>query len=162
MQPKDATLISSNFLYETKKGEPDRRHAYNPLYITYDYGKLTIPQFRFTRSMTFYVSNRDSAKNMQEAYVNYLQYCKNDTPKEENKLASNIVQIPFNRQTNITEICDEIYSFRNLLSNNKDFIHILKNKHIEAITGIEDNNWQEIIDIIILCDLWYRTLSINC
>lgn len=153
MQPKDATLISSNFLYETKKGEPDRRHAYNPLYITYDYGKLTIPQFRFTRSMTFYVSNRDSAKNMQEAYVNYLQYCKNDTPKEENKLASNIVQIPFNRQTNITEICDEIYRFRNLLSNNKDFIHILKNKHIEAITGIEDNNWQEIIDIIILCDL---------
>ena len=153
MQPKDATLISSNFLYETKKGEPDRRHAYNPLYITYDYGKLTIPQFRFTRSMTFYVSNRDSAKNMQEAYVNYLQYCKNDTPKEENKLASNIVQIPFNRQTNITAICDEIYIFRNLLSNNKDFIHILKNKHIEAITGIEDNNWQEIIDIIILCDL---------
>ena len=153
MQPKDATLISSNFLYETKKGEPDRRHAYNPLYITYDYGKLTIPQFRFTRSMTFYVSNRDSAKNMQEAYVNYLQYCKNDTPKEENKLASNIVQIPFNRQTNIIEICDAIYSFRNLLSNNKDFIHILKNKHIEAITGIEDNNWQEVIDIIILCDL---------
>ena len=152
-QPKDATLVSSNFLYETKKGEPDRRHAYNPLYITYDYGKLTIPRFGNNWSMNFYVSNRYSAKNMQAAYVNYLQYCKNDTPKEQNKLASNIVQIPLNRQTNITEICDAIYSFRNLLSNNKDFIHILKNKHIEAITGIEDNNWQEVIDIIILCDL---------
>lgn len=152
-QPKDATLISSNFLHETKAGVPDKRYSFNPLYITYEYGKLTIPRFDSNWSMNFYISNRDSAKNMQEAYVNYLQYCKNDTPKEENKLASNIVQIPFNRQTNITEICDAIYSFRNLLSNNKDFIHILKNKHIEAITGIEDNNWQEVIDIIILCDL---------
>ena len=71
-QPKDATLVSSNFLYETKKGEPDRRHAYNPLYITYDYGKLTIPRFGNKWSMNFYVSNRDSAKYMQEAYIQYV------------------------------------------------------------------------------------------
>ena len=80
--PKDATLISSNFLYETKKGEPDRRHAYNPLYITYDYGKLVIPQFRFTRTMTFYISNRDSAKYMQEAYVKFIETLMANANKE--------------------------------------------------------------------------------
>lgn len=152
-QPKDAILISSNFLYETKAGVPDKRYSYNPLYITYEYGKLTIPRFASNWSMNFYVSNRDSAKNMQEAYVNYLQYCKNEPTEKHNKLASNIIQISSNRQTDITEICDVIYNFRNLLSNNQDFIHILKDKHIETITGIEDNNWQEVIDIIILCDL---------
>lgn len=151
--PKDATLISSNFLYETRKGGPDRRHAYNPLYITYDYGKLAIPLFRFTRTMTFYISNRDSAKYMQEAYVNYLQYCKNEPTEKHKTLASNIIQISPNRQTDITEICDAIYNFRNLLANNQDFIHILKDKYIETIIAIEDNNWQEVIDIIILCDL---------
>ena len=124
MQPKDATLISSNFLYETKKGEPDRRHAYNPLYITYDYGKLTIPQFRFTRSMTFYVSNRDSAKNMQKAYVNYLQYCKNDTPKEENKLASNIVQMCVTNEDELYEKLNGENSENNIMENTNEEIDI--------------------------------------
>jgi len=66
-EPKDATLVSSNFLYETKSGVPDRRYSYNPLYITYEYGKINLPFFL----MTFYVSNRDYAKRMQEAYVSY-------------------------------------------------------------------------------------------
>lgn len=67
--PKDAIIVSTNFLYETKDGLPDRRYSYNPLLTTYEYGKLILP---FFSSMTFFISNRDFAKDTQEAYVKYI------------------------------------------------------------------------------------------
>ena len=151
--PKDATLISSGFLYETTKGEPDRRYAYNPLYVTYDYGKLTIPRFGSNWSLNFYVSNRDSAKHMQEAYINFKESHQNDESKNSKVINSYGSQLASSNFKNTISICDDIYNFRNELSKNQDFINILKNKKVDAITGLENDNWLEVIDILILCDL---------
>lgn len=150
-EPKDATLVSSNFLYETKSGVPDRRYSYNPLYITYEYGKINLPFF----SMTFYVSNRDSARKMQEAYVKYKEtlHMKNTSiadgtnnrqeSREDQAYASQVIQL-----------CDKIYDLRNQLSKNENFTDILKDKHLDSVIGY-DGDWQEVVDIIILSDLYY-------
>ena len=80
--PKDAKVIESNYLYETKSGGPDRRYSYNPLYITYEFGRLMIPKFSFTRSMTYYISNKDAAEEMQKAFNQYVRLLKTDIKRE--------------------------------------------------------------------------------
>ena len=112
--PQDATIISSNYLFETKNGEPDRRYSFNPMFITYEFGRLMIPKFTFTRELTFYISNNNSAKEMHESYQQYVALLKRDniapTKKEvtneepqhkesdkQNQPANNKLDIDFSR-----------------------------------------------------------------
>ena len=185
MQPKDATLISSNFLYETKKGEPDRRHAYNPLYITYDYGKLAIPLFRFTRTMTFYISNRDSAKYMQEAYTYYKKCLLGDggnieipstlrTQSEEkhdvslelpqsdknhnlpNYFDITIAEDKFNE---ISKVCENFEDFNILINEyHKDIYDLLREKGLNAENEDEYSN---AIKYMIYSDIYVSMISMQ-
>ena len=79
--PQDATIVSSNYLFETKNGDPDRRYSFNPMFITYEFGRLMIPKFTFTRALTFYVSNNNSAKEMQDSYTKYVALLRKDGVK---------------------------------------------------------------------------------
>jgi stage V sporulation protein K len=151
--PKDAIVTSSHFMYETKDGLPDRRYSNNPLLVTYEYGKLEVP---FFSSMTFYISNRDSAKNMQEAYARYVNTLNG---KEKEKKSEEEVKPSIKTDENqsyidqIKQVCDELYDLRNRLVERDDFVELLKEKHIDSITGLKDNNWKESIDILLICDL---------
>lgn len=51
----------------------------------------------------------------------------------------------------IIQACDKIYDLRNQLSADADFVEILKKKKLDTIT--ESTTAQEIVDVLILCDL---------
>lgn len=148
--PKDAKVTSSCFLYETKDGLPDRRYSNNPLMVTYEYGKLEVP---FFSSLTFYISNQDSAKNMQEAYTNYI----NALNKKEAQAKK--VEEPAPKAENLSyvdqvkQVCDELYDLRNRLAGRDDFIELLKSKNIDSVSVMKENNWKEGINILMICDL---------
>ena len=185
MQPKDATLISSNFLYETRKGEPDRRHAYNPLYITYDYGKLAIPLFRFTRTMTFYISNRDSAKYMQEAYTYYKKCLLGDSgnmeipstlrtqSEEKHDVSLELPQSDKNHNLpnyfdiiiteekfkEISKVCENFEDFSILISEYyKDFNDLLRAKGLNAEN---ENEYCNAIKYMIYSDIYVSMISMG-
>ncbi|GEM_PF-489543 len=145
----DADMVSTNFLYENMDGSPDRRRTYNPMYITFNYAKYVFPLFN---SMTFYISNKEKAKTLSEAYDKYRNcLCeKNNRTIEPNKEATENVK-PQTYVSQVTQICDKILDLRNQLSKDADFIEILKDKQIDNI--VESTNWQEVVDILILCDL---------
>lgn len=184
-QPKDATLVSSNFLYETKKGEPDRRHAYNPLYITYDYGKLTIPRFGNNWSMNFYVSNRDSAKYMQEAYAYYKRCLQGDIdnleipslPEAQIQEGSAVsldlsqvetpcdmpnyfdITIAEDKFNEISKVCENFEDFNILINEyHKDFYDLLREKGLNAENEDEYSN---AIKHMIYSDIYVSMISMQ-
>lgn len=184
-QPKDAILISSNFLYETKNGEPDRRHAYNPLYITYDYGKLTIPRFGNNWSMNFYVSNRDSAKNMQEAYIYYKRCLQGDIDnleipllseakiQEGSNVSSDLSQIETacdmpnyfditiaeDKFNEISKVCENFEDFNILINEyHKDIYDLLREKGLNAENEDEYSN---AIKYMIYSDIYVSMISMQ-
>ncbi len=141
----DADMVSTNYLYENKDGSPDRRRTYNPIYVTFNYAKYVFPLFN---SMTFYISNKEKARILSETYEKY-RICF-DKKTESNKTTNEIVK-PQTYVSQVTQICDKIFDLRNQLIQDADFIEILKNNKLDTIT--ESNNWQEVVDMLILCDL---------
>ena len=145
----DADLIKRSFLYENMDGSPDRRRSYNPMTITFDYAKYVFPLFS---SMTFYISNKEKAGKASEAYNKYQLYfsdSNSELKKQTNGIDKNSTSQPYLAQ--VALICDKILEMRNLLAQDTDFIEILKDKKLDTIT--ESTNWQEVVDVLILCDL---------
>lgn len=145
----DADLIKRSFLYENMDGSPDRRRSYNPMTITFDYAKYVFPLFS---SMTFYISNKDKAKRASEAYIKYQSSCQESNSESKSQpedLGNN--STPQSYVVQVTQLCDKILFLRNQLSKDADFVTLLKEKQLDKIT--ESTNGQEIIDMLILCDL---------
>jgi len=147
----DATLVRSTYLHETKDGSVDLRYSYNPRFFIFNYGKYVFSLFN---SMTFYISNEEKAQNAGEAYDQYRESIQaNDIDTKEKNKNNREGTTPKSFNDQVIQVCDEIFELRNQLSHNEDFIAVLKEKHLDIATGLEDNNWQDVIDILIFGDL---------
>lgn len=153
----DAHMVKSGYLYENMDGSPDRRRTYNPRYITFDYAKYIFPLFS---SMTFYISSREKAKTMSDSYTKYQECLAYNDSTENSRNNKSEDTTPQSYASQVTQLCDKIYDLRNQLGKDEYFINVLKDKQLDTITGLDGNNWQEVIDILIFCDLFQCYLNL--
>ncbi len=161
---KDAIYVSSKFLHETKDGSVDRRYSFNPLFITYDFGKLVFP---FFNSMTFYISNRGYTQQFGEAYMAYRNCLlgvqteklgRSKTTNNSNQSSAGDTQANYfdtyiseDYFNNVKEVC---YSYSNLM----DYL-INQNKHFgKWFKGLpspfqDDVEYKDIIRFMLIADM---------